>query len=226
MMQRFYRFQVDKYWRRSYSIKSIMLASVRAAFVNAQFSPCPQHWKTSRVSSKCFITLRHRVPQRHIGSFNVTACAEPPPSSLNVPSGILLGASSVMAISTVGCIFELTSGHPQYGYRLTAAILAASAPAFLFLFSAAIQKGRAEADESWYQRRYIGYAWDWCILVEIVKDIKCLLWNKIAREEMYRLHKPCDNDMLTHLVGNTLRPAKALLQNDKFFWNSFGCLFL
>lgn len=64
---------------------------------------------------------------------------------INAPSGFLLLSSSVLAIATVGCVFELTGGHPTYGPNLTSAILAVSLPGFLFLFYAAIRKGQQEA---------------------------------------------------------------------------------
>lgn len=63
------------------------------------------------------------------------------------PAGVLLGASSVLAIATVGCVFELSSGHPQYGVPATAAILVGSGPGFVALFAAAIRKGQLEAEE-------------------------------------------------------------------------------
>lgn len=66
---------------------------------------------------------------------------------VNLPSGLLLAVSSVLAIASVGCVFELSSGHPQYGVPLTTGILAFSLPGFLALFYAAIRKGQAEAEE-------------------------------------------------------------------------------
>ncbi|GJQ09561.1 hypothetical protein GpartN1_g1352.t1 [Galdieria partita] len=65
---------------------------------------------------------------------------------INVPSGILLGMSCVLAIAFVGSLFELSSGHPQYGREVTGAILVGSLPSFLFLFYAAIQKGKEESN--------------------------------------------------------------------------------
>ncbi|KAA8491208.1 hypothetical protein FVE85_9503 [Porphyridium purpureum] len=66
---------------------------------------------------------------------------------INLPSGVLLMFSSVLAIASVGSVFELSSGHPQYGTPVTAAILAASFPGFLFMFWATLQKGKAEESE-------------------------------------------------------------------------------
>lgn len=69
----------------------------------------------------------------------------PPPPPINLPSTTLLLTSCVLAIASVGCVFELSSGHPTYGQTLTSAILAVSLPGFLFLFYAAIRKGQQEA---------------------------------------------------------------------------------
>lgn len=64
---------------------------------------------------------------------------------INAPSSVLLLTSSVLAIASIGSVFELTGGHPTYGTQLTSAILAVSLPGFLFLFYAAIRKGQQEA---------------------------------------------------------------------------------
>lgn len=66
---------------------------------------------------------------------------------VNAPSGVLLAASSVLAIASVGSVFELSGGHPMYGAGVTAGILSVSLPGFAFLFYAAIRKGQAEAEE-------------------------------------------------------------------------------
>lgn len=66
---------------------------------------------------------------------------------LPVPSAVLLLTSSVLAIAAIGCVFELSSGHPQYGTKLTSAILLVAGPAFPYLFWQAIRKGRAESEE-------------------------------------------------------------------------------
>lgn len=70
-----------------------------------------------------------------------------PKAPIDAPSGVLLLSSSVLAIATIGCIFELTGGHPTYGFNVTAGILTVSLPSFLFLFYAAIKKGQIEALE-------------------------------------------------------------------------------
>jgi hypothetical protein len=69
------------------------------------------------------------------------------PKTLPVPSGVLLLVSSVLAIASVGCVFELSGGHPQYGTAVTGGILVVALPGFLYLFAAAIRKGQEEAEQ-------------------------------------------------------------------------------
>lgn len=64
---------------------------------------------------------------------------------INAPSSVLLLTSSVLAIASIGCVFELSSGHPTYGQTLTSAILTGSFPGFIFFFYAAVRKGQQEA---------------------------------------------------------------------------------
>ncbi|KAK4534390.1 hypothetical protein CDCA_CDCA01G0415 [Cyanidium caldarium] len=66
---------------------------------------------------------------------------------LPIPAYGYLALSSVLAIASVGCVFELGSGHPQHGVPLTSVILGASFPGFLLVFWLAIRKGRMEAGE-------------------------------------------------------------------------------
>jgi len=73
-----------------------------------------------------------------VHSCSMNAGGSPPP--VNLPSSALLGLASILAIATIGCIFELSSGHPQYGTPITVGILALSAPGFLFFYYAAIKK--------------------------------------------------------------------------------------
>jgi hypothetical protein len=68
------------------------------------------------------------------------------PKTIPVPSGVLLLVSSVLAIASVGCVFELSGGHPQYGTAVTGGILVVALPGFLYLFAAAIRKGQEEAE--------------------------------------------------------------------------------
>lgn len=58
-------------------------------------------------------------------------------------SGLFLGASCVAAIAAVGCVFELTSGNPEYGNLATGIILAISAPLTIVCFIAAVADARA-----------------------------------------------------------------------------------
>ncbi|EME27153.1 hypothetical protein Gasu_52560 isoform 1 [Galdieria sulphuraria] len=98
-----------------------------------------------------FPKKRYSCPRRRVEySIRFLEMKKAPSSKppLNVPSGILLGVSCVLAIAFVGSIFELSSGHPQYGRELTSVILVSSLPSFLFLFYAAIQKGKDESNTS------------------------------------------------------------------------------
>lgn len=58
-------------------------------------------------------------------------------------SGLFLGASCVAAIAAVGCVFELTSGSPEYGALATGVILALSAPLTVICFLVAVADARA-----------------------------------------------------------------------------------
>lgn len=58
-------------------------------------------------------------------------------------SGLFLGVSCVAAIAAVGCVFELTSGNPEYGTVVTGAILAISTPLTIISFIAAVADARA-----------------------------------------------------------------------------------
>jgi hypothetical protein len=58
-------------------------------------------------------------------------------------SGIFLGVSCIAAIAAVGCVFELTSGTPEYGTLITGAILAISAPLTVISFLVAVSDARA-----------------------------------------------------------------------------------
>jgi hypothetical protein len=58
-------------------------------------------------------------------------------------SGLFLGVSCVAAIAAVGCVFELTSGNPEYGSLVTGIILAISAPLTIVSFMVAVSDARA-----------------------------------------------------------------------------------
>jgi hypothetical protein len=57
-------------------------------------------------------------------------------------SQLLLASSFVLAIAFVGCIFELTSGNPQWGQTLTWGILLVSLPLTVVLFISAVKMAR------------------------------------------------------------------------------------
>lgn len=58
-------------------------------------------------------------------------------------STVYLGSSCVAFIAAVGSIFELTSGQPDFGYLLTAIILAISIPVGAYCFFAAAEDVKA-----------------------------------------------------------------------------------
>ncbi|CAM9401712.1 unnamed protein product [Ectocarpus fasciculatus] len=64
-----------------------------------------------------------------------------------LPSYLLLVLATVVSIAFTGSIFEVTGGHPELGYTTTYIIGTLSLPTFIFLFYAAIKKGKAEVEE-------------------------------------------------------------------------------
>jgi hypothetical protein len=58
-------------------------------------------------------------------------------------SSLLLGISCIAFVAAVGCIFELSSGEPNLGQWVTAAILAFSTPLGVFTFIAATRDAKA-----------------------------------------------------------------------------------
>ncbi|CAN0261129.1 unnamed protein product [Ectocarpus sp. 12 AP-2014] len=64
-----------------------------------------------------------------------------------LPSYLLLVLATVVSIAFTGSIFEVTGGHPELGYTATYVIGTLSLPTFIFLFYAAIKKGKAEVEE-------------------------------------------------------------------------------
>lgn len=110
--------------------------------------------RSTNVSSRPSLTfIRHAQntfsrrsslsPIKTYPSHNTFKMTDAPP--INAPSTLLLLTSCVFAIATVGCTFELSGGHPQYGQNLTAGIFVVSLPTFIFMFYAAIKKGQQEA---------------------------------------------------------------------------------
>mmetsp|Transcript_1430 Transcript_1430/g.2452 ORF Transcript_1430/g.2452 Transcript_1430/m.2452 type:complete len:196 (+) Transcript_1430:144-731(+) len=66
---------------------------------------------------------------------------------INLPSPILLSTSMVLAISSIGSLYELAGGNPKIGFAATAALAALGLPLSAFLIYAAILKGAAESEE-------------------------------------------------------------------------------
>ena len=62
---------------------------------------------------------------------------------ITIKSGICLALCCITAISGVGSVFELSSGHPELGSMTTGIILAASIPLTVILFWIAVQDTRA-----------------------------------------------------------------------------------
>ncbi len=62
---------------------------------------------------------------------------------MTIKSGILLLVSCIMAIATVGSIFELTSGNPEFGQTTTTLILISSIPLTIISFILAVADTRA-----------------------------------------------------------------------------------
>ena len=56
---------------------------------------------------------------------------------------LLLGVAMIAAIAFVGCIFELSSGNPNWGQTATWAVLLGSAPVGVFCFITAVKLARA-----------------------------------------------------------------------------------
>jgi hypothetical protein len=65
-------------------------------------------------------------------------------SPLTPLSGLFLVGACILAIAAVGCVFELSYGHPQLGAPLTWAILGLSTPAGVACFVAAVRSARQE----------------------------------------------------------------------------------
>ena len=62
---------------------------------------------------------------------------------LTPKSGFFLGLSCVAAIAAVGCVFELTSGAPEWGSTLTSGILIGSIPVSVWAFFAAVKDAKS-----------------------------------------------------------------------------------
>lgn len=75
---------------------------------------------------------------------------------IDAPSPILLSSSMLLAIGSVGTIFELVGGSPMMGVIPSALFALVGLPSCLFLFYAAIKKGTAETeeDDAEYRKNY------------------------------------------------------------------------
>ena len=69
-------------------------------------------------------------------------------NSTYVKAQLLLGAAIVCAIAFVGCIYELSSGEPDWGVGVTWTILGISLPACIALFTLAVQLARASMENN------------------------------------------------------------------------------
>lgn len=127
---------------------SVFQAKMASAFVSLTVSTHIRGTLSPGVKSGQWLPCQRvnlvRTPSRsyRVQSFPMMTESKPP---INAPSGVLLLSSSVLAIAAIGCVFEITGGHPTYGFNTTASILVVSLPSFLFLFYSAIKKGQLEA---------------------------------------------------------------------------------
>jgi hypothetical protein len=64
-----------------------------------------------------------------------------------VKAQMFLGVSVIAAIAFVGCIFELTSGEPEWGMKVTIAILGISLPLTIATFLHAVKLAKASINE-------------------------------------------------------------------------------
>jgi len=95
------------------------------------------------------VTIGDNIPQM------TSSLDEPSGVPLDIPSPILLSSAMVLAIASVGSIFELVGGSPQLGFIPSAALALLGSPLCIFLFYAAIMKGNAEtlADDEQYKKK-------------------------------------------------------------------------
>ncbi len=64
-----------------------------------------------------------------------------------VKAQLFLGLSVIAAIAFVGCIFELSSGEPEWGNALTISILAVSLPLTIMTFLQAVKLAKSSMNE-------------------------------------------------------------------------------
>eukprot|EP00808_Paulinella_micropora_P026077 g39239.t1 len=84
--------------------------------------------------SRRFFLSMHR-PRVHAPSFHSLGSTR----AMGLKSYALLGVTSVASIAGVGSVFELTSGHPQWGTVPTALIMVASLPVGAYSFLSALK---------------------------------------------------------------------------------------
>jgi hypothetical protein len=58
-------------------------------------------------------------------------------------SSLFLGISCIAAIAAVGCVFEISSGSPDWGSAVTMGILVASIPLSVWAFWAAVKDAKS-----------------------------------------------------------------------------------
>ncbi len=69
-------------------------------------------------------------------------------NSTYIKAQLLLGAAIVAAIAFVGCIYELSSGEPDWGTTITWGILAVSLPICIGCFVLAVQLAKASMENN------------------------------------------------------------------------------
>jgi hypothetical protein len=58
-------------------------------------------------------------------------------------SGLFLAIACICGVAAVGCVFEISSGQPDFGMNPTIGILVASIPVGIAAFVAAVKDARA-----------------------------------------------------------------------------------
>jgi hypothetical protein len=58
-------------------------------------------------------------------------------------SGLFLAIACICGVAAVGCVFEITSGQPDFGMNPTIGILVASIPAGIVAFVLAVKDAKA-----------------------------------------------------------------------------------
>jgi hypothetical protein len=58
-------------------------------------------------------------------------------------SSLFLGISCIAAIAAVGCVFEISSGSPDWGSAVTMGVLVASIPLSVWAFLVAVKDAKS-----------------------------------------------------------------------------------